>query len=395
MRICAISPGVVHAVPRTIAFADQFDEVYFVDIAGTADSNRLIAQGVQYYKACINGQSLKNNRDLTRLLRHINPDVIVCHYASGDHFFNAVAYGKCPVAVIAMGHDILYDEGDCEVSFFVKLLTRMALRRSSYIAAKSNVLAERIKSYGVKTAPVEVNYWGSDLERFSQGDKTDARLKLGLDQNDIIILSSRALEPRLNIHLIIEAFSTIANTFENATLLVLGRSNPEYKQKVEETITRLNLSARVSIKGDVSEDILLQYYQASDVVISVAQSEGFPNTALEVMACKVPIIIGNIPHIDELLENNSNAWICEKDPDAIAGSILQVLSDKEKRLRICEAAYVTAREYADIKKNGIRFSHQLKQFINSYKPQPVINNLVFKAMFYLYRIQRKLAKVYK
>lgn len=393
MKICVISPGVVHAVPRTVAIADQFDEVHFIDMAGNADSSKLVSKGVVYHSAREVGKAIKNNRDLQRLFREISPDVIVCHYASGDHFFNAIAYGKCPVAVIAMGHDVFYDAGDMVVPPFARLLTRMALRRSLYISAKSELLGKRIKSYGVHTQ-VDVNYWGADLDRFSPGDRLEARRKLGLDENAIIILSSRAIEPRLNIHLIVEAFYTVLQRHKRASLVILGRSSPDYKRQVEETVGRLNLKDHVHILGDVSQDSLLQYYQASDVVISVAQSEGFPNTALEVMACKVPIVIGNIPHIDELLEKNRNAWICEKEPGAIATAVLDILGDEENRLRISEAAYATAKEFADIKKNGISFSNKLKQVCGEamQRHESILSVMIFKVMYSLYRIQRRLVQ---
>ena len=37
MKVCIVSPGVVHATPRTVALSDQFDDIYFIDITGKAD----------------------------------------------------------------------------------------------------------------------------------------------------------------------------------------------------------------------------------------------------------------------------------------------------------------------------------------------------------------------
>ncbi|NOT10832.1 MAG: glycosyltransferase family 4 protein [Methylococcaceae bacterium] len=389
MRVCVISPGVVHAVPRTVAIADQFDEVHFIDIEGNSDSRPLLAHGVVYHSSDREGKSLNRGRVLQHLLGTIRPDVIVCHYASGDHYFNAIGYGQCPVASIVMGNDAFYDEGDMVVPFLAKLLVRMSLRRSYYLSAKSELLAQCLKRYGV-TAPIDVNYWGADMTRFSPGHRLEARRQLGLDEKAILILSSRALEPRLNIHLIVEAFPEILQSYSNASLIILGRSSPDYKRQVEDTVSRLNLADRISFRGDVSQDALLQYYQASDCVVSVAQCEGFPNTVLEVMACKVPVVVGNIPHIDELLENNRNAWICEKNPQAIATAILAVLGDATNRAAIVDAAYATAMKFADIKKNGIRFSYRLKQSLTNIQPASRVAQLVFKAIFLLYRIQRKI-----
>ena len=327
MRICVISPGVVHAIPRTIAFADQFEEVHFIDIVGNADRGSLESCGIIYHGSAGAGETMIKGRRLSVLLKEIQPEAIICHYAAGDHYFRAISYNRCPVAVIAMGNDVLYDKGDSVVPVVQRLLIRMALRRSNYVSAKSAYLAERIKRYGVQS-PADVNYWGADMRSYHPGDRIEARRKLSLDENCTVILSSRALEPRLNIHLIVEAFHTVLSRHKSAYLVLLGRSSPEYKFKVEETIRRLNMNDKVSIVGDVTQDVLPLYYQASDIVVSMGSCEGFPNTVLEVMACNVPVVVGRIAQVEELLEDNNNAWLCEIEPKSIAAAILDVLGDQ-------------------------------------------------------------------
>lgn len=389
MKICVISPGVVHAVPRTIAIACQFDEVHFIDMTGKADHKTLESHGIVYHGPESAGNSLIKSRQLRDLIQKIDPEAIVCHYASGDHFFSVIANGRCPVAAIAMGHDVLYDEGDSVVSAFTRFLTRMALRRAHYISAKSRILAQRLESYGVR-CPIDVNYWGADLNRYHPANQLESRRKLGLDEGRPIILSPRAIEPRLNIHLIIEAFHEVLTRYQDALLVILGRSSPDYKNQIEQTIKRLGLTKHVRILGEVSQDTLPLYYQASDVMVSMASSEGFPNSLLEVMACKVPVVVGKIVHIEELLENGKNTWVCDIESNAIAATILDVLNDESKRRRISDAAYMTVTEHADIKKSGMTFSDNLKQASANYNLSLGANIILFRLLYGIYRIQRKI-----
>jgi glycosyltransferase involved in cell wall biosynthesis len=265
----------------------------------------------------------------------------------------------------------------------------MALRRSYFISAKSKFLADRIKSYGVCT-PVCVNYWGADLDRFHPRKQVEIRRKLRLDENAIIILSPRAIEPRLNIHLIVEAFHEVLPKYANALLVILGRSIPSYKKQIENIIERLNLRDKVCVLDEVSQEVLLQYYQASDVVVSMAQSEGFPNTLLEVMACRVPIVVGRIEQIEELLQDDVNAWVCGNEPQRIAAAILDALDSQDKRQRITNVAYKTVKEYADIRKNGVMFCNDLKRFNATYKRRFWLEIIAFRALYIIYRIQRKI-----
>lgn len=391
MKVCVISPGVVHAVPRTVAIAEQFDEVHFIDISRKADSAILEAKDIVYHGPESAEQSIISIGQLKRLLNDINPDVIVCHYALGDHFFTAITFGKCPVAAIAMGNDVLYDEGDCFVPYLGRLLTRMALRRARFIAAKSRFLANRIKSYGV-TSAIAVNYWGADLNQYYPGNKVEARGALGWKASGPIVLSPRAIEPRLNIHLIIEAFQKVLSAYPDASLVILGRSDPEYKRKIEENILWLNLGDKVRVVDEVGQDVLPLCFQASDVLVSMACCEGFPNTLLEAMGCKIPIVVGRIPQIEELLENDKNAVICEKNPGEIAGAILGVLSAQEKSQRLSNEGYNTVMQYANIKQNGRAFSNNLKQLLPGYKRPLWVQTLIFSLVFFMYRIQRRILR---
>jgi len=390
MKICVISPGVVHAIPRTVAIADQFDEVHFIDITGKADRSLLESHGIIYHGLEDAGKSaVIKSRQLPDLFKKIEPDVIVCHFAAGDHFFNAIAYGRCPVSAITMGHDVLYDEGDRFESFFTRFLIRLALRQLHFLSAKSRYVARRIESYGVH-CPVEVNYWGADLTKYCPGKQIEARRELGWDENATVILSPRALEPRLNIHLIVEAFHEVLTKRPNSMLVILGRSSPDYKDKIDKTIERLNLVDKVRVLSEVSQDVLPLYIRASDVVVSIGHSEGFPNTVLEVMACKVPIVVGKIAQVEELLENAKSAWICEIEPKAVATAILDVLDDQGRSERITNAAYTIVKEYADIRVNGITFSKNLKRVSAANIRWYRIELITFRILYVIYRIQRKI-----
>ena len=95
------------------------------------------------------GQILKMDQRSKAMRSRRCPDTLPRERSSvttlvGDHFFSAIAYGGCTVAAIATGADALYERGDSFVSAITKLLTRMGLRQSCYVAAKSRFLAKRI-----------------------------------------------------------------------------------------------------------------------------------------------------------------------------------------------------------------------------------------------------------
>lgn len=391
MRLCVINPGVVHALSRTLAISRHFDEIHYFDVIGVNDARELENSGIIYHRGPAPGQRGFGSIRFFRLLKEIAPDVIVCHFASGTHFFLSVLYNRCPVAVIAMGQDVLYDKGDRKVPALERLLIRMCLRRSAYISAKSSHLTERVKRYGCM-APMEVNYWGSNLSVFVPGDKEKSRRKLGLPPGVPIILSSRAVEPRLNIHLIVEAMLTIRAQYPDALLLVLGRTQESYKKQIEALIEEKGLASNVRLIYQVKQDSLVDYYRASDVAVSVAASEGFPNTVLEVMACETPVVVGRIEQIEELLRDGDNARICELQGDSVAKNVLDVLQHPDESRAIAHRARIMVSQMADIEVNGERFARSIKNLMKNHgnRNLPFFSVLPLFVVYYGYLILRRL-----
>lgn len=373
MNIAVFNAGVVHAKLRTISFSPYFKKVYYIDISGIDQPSDFLNTNIQYVDPFPDRVLKFGDFKLQRLINQIKPDGIVCHFASGIGLFNSILYGKCPVAAIAMGHDVLYDKGDGKIPGYQKYLIRSSLRECDYISAKSIVIRQRLIEYGVK-APISINYWGTDINALSLDYKHSAREFLGLLQNDQILLCPRAVEPRLNINLLVEAFHDVKDEFPNLKLIIIGRSLKEYRQKIEQYIQMNNLSSQVSIRDECMPHLLRYFYNASDAVISVAKSDGFPNCILEAMAYKKPVIVGAIEQVRELLINKKNSRLCEIDRGNIAEAIRDVFNHLEYyKNNVVSEAFDTVLNFGDIKKNGALFANEFIEIIKTKNLQKKIN----------------------
>jgi len=392
MKLCVITPGVVHAIPRTKAIAPYFDEIHFIDMCGSEDNMFDELDNVIVHLPFSNGEKTRGGLTLLELLRDIKPDGIVCHFASGIHLFISLLYGECPVAAIGMGQDVLYDKGDSYIPPILRLLIRMAIRRTEFVSAKSIFLAKRIEHYGYKKR-LDVNYWGANLSAFTKMDKVDSRRQLGLPEGVPVILSPRAVEPRLNIDLIIESIVEITKHHPDAVLVVLGRFSEEYRNKIECLITDKHLTSSVRLIYEVGQDLLPLYYSASDVVVSMASSEGFPNTLLEVMACEVPIVAGRIPQIEELLIDSESAKLCTIEADEIATAVVDILSNPERYRLVAAQAKTIVEAQGEIMSNGKRFSYIFHDIIRTHEKykRPLLSRLPFLFVYISHLVLNKMA----
>lgn len=395
MNIVVFNNGVVHAKSRTLSFSNYFDTVHYIDLAGVDDPKYFDGSNIIYYKPFPGKRNLLSDFKMIELLKNLKPDVIVSHYAAGSGTYNSISYGKCPVSVIAMGHDVLYDKGDGHKPNYEKFLTRYALKKTDYISAKSSILKKRLLSYGVRSK-IDVNYWGTDFNTFRSVPKEKAKLELGLSDIRSILLSPRAIEPRLNILLIVEAFNEIKNQFPGLHLIIVGRALESYKKTVVEFIEKNNLNDRVKIFDQCSAERLNLLYNAADVVVSMGSSEGFPNSVLEAMACKRPVLIGKIDQIYDLLDSD-NSVICAIEKTDITNSLKKIFNNLDYYDKtITEAAFKTVSNFGNLQTNGQNYAVELKQVITNYRNLPgyikVINTIrkkTFGIVYLLIMIFRK------
>ncbi len=155
---------------------------------------------------------------------------------------------------------------------------------------------------------------GVDLIHFSPGD-TSTYSK----QKEILILTTRRLEPRMGIENLITAFGKIVLEFPSTRLTIVGRGSLD--AKFREQIKKLNLIEKISLLGWISDQELVDLYRKADLfVLPTRALEGFGFVVLESLSCGTPVLgtpIGAIPEIlkefdEKLIFENETSEAIEK-----------------------------------------------------------------------------------
>jgi glycosyltransferase involved in cell wall biosynthesis len=204
-----------------------------------------------------------------------------------------------------------------------RLLERVLYRRADAIVVLSQAFGRIVvEQYGVESCRVHVIPPGVDLERFSPGDPSEARLRLGLPSTGRIVVCVRRLVPRMGIEMLLEAWAMK----RDGLLLVIGDGGE--RERLESAARRLGSGVR--FLGVVDDADLPRYYRAADVsVVPSTELEGFGLVALESLACGTPVVVTNVGGLPESVESWRPDLVVRPTAAAIAARLEAALPEPE------------------------------------------------------------------
>jgi D-inositol-3-phosphate glycosyltransferase len=189
--------------------------------------------------------------------------------------------------------------------------------------------------YNAPTFKLDTIPCGFSSKEFYPIDKPLARKLLQLPPHDFLILQVGRMVPRKGVDNVIKGMANLKRP--DIHLLIVGGDFDEKDALSNSEIKRLNALAQelgigsmISFAGHKNRDLLKFYYSAADVFVTTPWYEPFGMTPLEAMACGTPVIgskVGGIKY--SVIHGATGLLVPPNDPEALAGSIDQLISDKQ------------------------------------------------------------------
>lgn len=145
------------------------------------------------------------------------------------------------------------------------------------------------------------------------------------------LLFAGRLAPEKNVRALLSGFARIASRIDAA--IVICGAGPDRASLVE-LVDELALSDRVVFAGH--SDQVWHWMKTAAAFVSLSRFEGQPNSVLEAMACRCPLIVSDIPEHREFLTAASARLVDPDDAVALANALTEVLvpsSDIDTRIR--------------------------------------------------------------
>jgi len=363
IKICAIGlSSSIHIVKRTTCFLKYGHDVVVVSpvdhkISGV--KNVFVPQNWGRNKLKIFLYIYR----LFRAIRNERPDIVHLHSAESYEIV-ACWLARYPYVVTLMGSDIL-KKLDGNLHFIRKKMLVFGLKKASLLNSVSDNISNVVRRYVGDNVDIEKAIWGIDLAAFCCVDKAKARKKFSIDEDKIVVLSSRLLKPIYNIDLIIKALPLLKKHLDIQLIVCSYGASADYFTYLKSLVKELDLSSDVIFLDFVENDDMAALYSAADVSVMVPKSDGLPISLLEAMACRVPNIVSALSLYDEIVEDQVSALYVERNPVSIANAISEIVSNERLRLRLIDNAFDQVSLVGDISKDVLKLEKKIVDIVNS------------------------------
>jgi len=203
----------------------------------------------------------------------------------------------------------------------------LMLKSASKIITPSNsVKTEVCEKFGVDHEKVSVTPEAprSSFRRREDGEVTKLRQRFGIDGDFILYVGT--IEPRKNLHRLVEAFQKLINTTSVSPKLVIAGGQGWLMDDFTSFIRQKKLENLICLTGYVEDEELCALYSSCKVFVYPSLYEGFGLPPLEAMACGAPVICSRIPALVETV-GTAARLVDPYDVDELAEAMIEFLSD--------------------------------------------------------------------
>jgi glycosyltransferase involved in cell wall biosynthesis len=253
-------------------------------------------------------------------------NAIVHHYAKKyDVTYVLQAHGSLPRIVTKQKLKWIYDT----------IFGYNLLRDASKVIALSQMEVEQYRHMDAPDEKIAVIPNGIDLSEYTDLPPRGAfRNKIGVDEEEKIILYLGRIHRIKGVDILIKAFVKIVEDSDDVKLVVAGPDDG-YLSEAIALIKNLRIEGNVLIPGPLYGRNKLEAYADADVCVFPSLYEAFPVGLLEASSCGRPVIASGIGGLREMVVDGVTGLLVEPgEISQLTNAINSVLDEDSRKAKM-------------------------------------------------------------
>jgi glycosyltransferase involved in cell wall biosynthesis len=222
-----------------------------------------------------------------------------------------------------------------------KASARAAEQATRIVTPSQSSRRQIIDAYGVPPSKVKAVHHGVNADLFRPGRPGGRELigQAGGDSDRPYVVYVSVIHPRKNLGVLRAAVSGLAQRGYPHGLVLVAQppaDRPDAADLVREATAELpGVPGRVVWLHGLTEEQLASIVCAADVFCLPSLMEGFGLTALEAMACGIPVVVSNRGALPEVVDDAG--VVIEPVAEAVENALASLVADPEMATRLSAA----------------------------------------------------------
>jgi len=244
-------------------------------------------------------------------LRHIRKsDIILAHSPGIVSGFPAFILARI------FGKPLFIDHMDVKDPDTPKFIYNLVLKNSNTVFAISRYLEDEVKEVGCRNTVYVPVFIDTDAFQRDVVGRTEIRKELGIRSNEVVIGYAGSFWYVEGVPLLLKAFKSLSNRYENIKLVIIGGRNVSGSDNVPQLIDELAIEERVTLVPQQPYELMPKYLSAFDIVCSpkidcTENRAANPIKIYEYMSMALPTVVSAVGEISNIIENGYDGFLAK------------------------------------------------------------------------------------
>jgi len=367
MRIAFVSAAKSsHTVKWVNALQQKGHEVRLYSLPNHKNQLNNIDQNVQvvYLKHSGFFGYFLNTYQLKKEMINFQPDIMNAHYASGYGNLMRLARIKLPYILSIWGSDVYIFPFK---SILHKRMIVGNVEAATTVASTSYMMADQLKKIYDCKKQIFITPFGVNVEQFSLPTERNSNQKF-------VVGIVKMLEKVYGIEYLITGFSILVArleaekhpAFDYIELDIYGKGSDE--EQLRQLASASAYCNKIKFMGFLPNEQVADVTKEFSVSCLPSLSESFGVSAVEAMACGVPVIASNVDGFKETVDNGVTGFLVPiKDPQTIADKLYDLITNPDLCHKFGVAGRQRVLDLYDFEKNVQTMEQAYKQSIQIYR----------------------------